>query len=128
MISAWIRSSTRLAFTGSSWLTSTSTVGCSGLRLASDSSLSSRSGGQDQRRDHVAVLDLLLGLLARGDVDALDPRAELVAGDAAVDLLVAGADLELLVSSGGTSLRNATRGLELSAESAKPISTPSTTG
>ena len=82
--------------------------------------------GQDQRRDHVAVLDLLLGLLARVDVDALDPLAELVAGEAAVDRVVAAADVELAVS--GISFRKATRGLELSAESANPISTPSTTG
>ena len=94
---AWIRSSTRLALTGSSSLTSTSTVGCSGLRLASDWSLSSRSGGQDQGREHVPVGDLLLRLGPGRDVDALDPRAELLAGDPPVDPLLVAAELELLL-------------------------------
>ena len=58
--------------------------------------MSSRSGGQDQGAEDVAGLDHLLGLLAARDVDALDPLAELVAGEAAVDPAVVGAELEVL--------------------------------
>ena len=83
--------------------------------------------GQDQRRDHVAALDLLLGLLAARDVDALDPAAELVAGEVAVDLAVAAADLELLAA---RRPRSGTRPAASSCprESANPIRTPSATG
>ena len=86
MSSELIRSSTRPALIGSSWLTSTSTSGCSGFSPASDCSLSSRSAGRISAAEHVAGLDLLARLRLAGDGHALDPLAELARGAEQVEV------------------------------------------
>ena len=72
-------------------------MGSSGLRVVSDCSRSSRSSGRISAREHLAVLDHLLGLFARVDVDALDPVAQLGSrASLGAELALAGAEVEAL--------------------------------
>ena len=97
VMSAEIRSSTSCALTGSSSFTSTSTVGSSGLRRGERAQPVEQVLGQDQRAEHLAVLDHLLGLFARVDVDALDPVAKLGSrASLGAELVLAGAEVEAL--------------------------------
>ncbi len=53
-------------------------------------------GREDQRCEHLALADHLLGLFARRGVDALDPVAQLGSGLLCAELALAGAEVEAL--------------------------------
>ena len=125
---AEIRSSTRLAFTGSSSLTSTSTVGCCGLRLASDSSSSRRSSGRI-RAAITSPSSTFCSASSRVETSTHSTREQ--SSSRAMPWSMPSCSPPIWncsVSDSGTRLRNATRGFEPSLDRAKPIRTPSTTG
>ena len=74
-----IRSLTSCALTGSSSLTSTSTLGVPGVRVESELIWSTRSAGRISAASTSPELTSSLGFGPVLDVDALDPRADAVA-------------------------------------------------
>ena len=127
MISELIRSSTRLRLDRVLLVDEHLARPAAGVQPRERLQLVDQVRGQDQGAEHVAGLrpSGAASSLA-GDVDALDPRAELRLARAIDVELARRRSREPLL--GGTWLRKATRGFSGPRESAKPISTAITIG
>ncbi len=119
MISELIRSSTRLAFTGSSSLTSTRTVGCEGVSEASDSRSWMKSFGR------ISAASASPDWTISRACSSLETSMQSIREQSSPRAPVMSSCWPPITSGvpSGTSFRNATRGFSGPRESAKPIST-----